>query len=114
MLLEDTTYYFIHKFSHHNPFVYKHIHKLHHESIINVSIAAEYTTSIDLIILSLTSYSIGPSLLGKNIHFLTFMIYVTMRTLEGFDSHCGYDFPWCPVRLLPLTSNINNLSFFLS
>ena len=30
-----------------------------------------------------------------------------MRIIEGFDAHCGYEFPVAPGRLLPLSSSAN-------
>jgi hypothetical protein len=29
-------------------------------------------------------------------------LYFTLRTVESIDSHCGYEFPWSPVKCLPL------------
>jgi 4-alpha-methyl-delta7-sterol-4alpha-methyl oxidase len=44
-------------------------------------------------------------------HLYTFILYITLRTVEGFDAHCGYELPWSPVRLLPLTSKNINILF---
>eukprot|EP00350_Pseudokeronopsis_sp_OXSARD2_P001614 CAMPEP_0170541912 /NCGR_PEP_ID=MMETSP0211-20121228/1514_1 /TAXON_ID=311385 /ORGANISM="Pseudokeronopsis sp., Strain OXSARD2" /LENGTH=244 /DNA_ID=CAMNT_0010844819 /DNA_START=213 /DNA_END=947 /DNA_ORIENTATION=+ len=103
MLLEDTYYYFGHRLLH-TKYLYPWAHKMHHQYVQNVGIAAEYIHPLDFVFLSLASISLGPVLLGQRMHFVTFLLYATIRTCEGFDAHCGYEFPWSPVRLLPLTN----------
>ncbi len=100
MLCEDAYYYVLHRIFHLRAF-YKY-HKLHHRYTINVSIAAEYTHPIDFLVVSLVSIAVGPLILGKSIHFYTWLLYFTLRTVESIDSHCGYEFPWSPVKCLPL------------
>lgn len=46
----------------------------------------------------------GPTVLGKNMHFYTVMVWYLVRQIEGADGHSGYDFPWSPFRLLPYTN----------
>lgn len=105
MLLEDTYYYFSHRIFHHR-LLYPSFHKLHHRYIKNVSIAGEYIHPLDFIVNNLGAISVGPVLLGNNLHFYTFIIYVLFRNGDGFSAHCGYDFPWVAYELFPLTSMI--------
>jgi sterol desaturase/sphingolipid hydroxylase (fatty acid hydroxylase superfamily) len=100
MLCEDAYYYVLHRIFHLRAF-YKY-HKLHHRYTINVSIAAEYTHPVDFLVVSLVSIAVGPLILGKSLHFYTWLLYFSLRTVESIDSHCGYEFPWSPVKCLPL------------
>lgn len=34
-------------------------------------------------------------------HYATFMIWLTIRSLESHDGHSGYEFPWSPFRMIP-------------
>lgn len=108
MLCEDTYYYFGHRLLHHK-LLYPWAHKTHHQYTMNVGIATEYIHPLDYVFLTLVSIGLGPSILGKQMHLYTFLMYNMLRTVEGFDAHCGYQFPWSPVRLLPLTSKIFSL-----
>ncbi len=57
---------------------------------MNVGIATEYIHPLDYIFLTLVSIGIGPIILGKHMHLYTFLLYIMLRTVEGFDAHCGY------------------------
>jgi methylsterol monooxygenase/4-alpha-methyl-delta7-sterol-4alpha-methyl oxidase len=45
--------------------------------------------------------SFGVLMLGKRMHFSTYMAWGVVRTINSLDGHCGYDFTWVPCRLLP-------------
>ena len=109
-MCEDAYYYFVHRLLHH-PKLYPYVHKLHHQYNLNVAIATEYIHPLDYAFLTFVSISIGPTLLGQKMHFYTFILYHLYRTVEGIDAHLGYEFPWSPVRIIPLVSK---LSFYSS
>jgi len=100
MICEDAYYYFAHRISHLRPF--NRFHKIHHRFNINVCIASDYLHPVDFFLISLPSVSLGPMILGKGMHFYTWLLYFAFRTIDGIESHCGYDFPWSPVKVLPL------------
>ena len=69
--------------------------------------------------------SVGYILLGKHVHFCTYLIWVIIRILETVDGHCGYEFSWSPYRLIPFSTsasyhdfhhshNVGNYSSFFS
>jgi sterol desaturase/sphingolipid hydroxylase (fatty acid hydroxylase superfamily) len=67
----------------------------------------------------------GGLLLGKGIHFVSFITWGLVRILETHDAHGGYEFSWSPFRLVPLSTsatyhyyhhshNIGNYSTFFT
>ncbi len=100
MICEDSYYYAAHRVAHWR--VFYRFHKVHHRFNINVSIASECIHPFDFIFVSLISVAVGPLILGKQLHFYTWLIYFSLRTIESVDSHCGYEFPWSLIKSLPL------------
>lgn len=98
ILLDDFLYYWMHR-AMHRPWLFRHVHAVHHRARTPYAIAgnylhwAEYVATISLVL-------IGPMLVGA--HVVTLWIWVIIRQLEAADGHFGYDLPWNPLRLLPL------------
>ena len=124
MIMEDMVFHFFHKLMHHR-LLYPHFHKFHQNFVNTVSISAERFYPVDFFFGVLIPGSFGPILLGNNIHFATYLIWVAFRTGKGVDGHCGYEFPWSMFRLIPFwasasyhdfhnSQNIGNYSSFLS
>lgn len=53
----------------------------------------------------------GPKLLGKQMHLITFWLWVFARVGESVDGHGGYEFSWSPYRILPLSGSANYHDF---
>jgi sterol desaturase/sphingolipid hydroxylase (fatty acid hydroxylase superfamily) len=124
MLCEDFSFHFIHKLLHH-PRIYSLIHKIHHSHIVTISIAVEYAHPIEFILGNLIPTTLGPLLLGRNLHIFTFAIWGKVRLTETLEDHSGYEFPWSPFRLIPFSAsaayhdfhhshNVGNYSSFFS
>lgn len=90
----DTHFYWLHRLFHAVPFLYKHLHKKHHEFTVNTSIAAEYTSIHEQVILNIPSAILGPMLFAS--HPITTGIFMALRMLESLEIHSGYHFPWAP------------------
>jgi len=104
MLCEDFFFYWAHR-TLHSPWLYPIVHKQHHEYNTPVSIAAEYVHPIESIIANMIPFSVGMHLLGSKVHYVTWMMWLIVRTFETTDGHCGYEFSWSPFRLLPLSGS---------
>jgi sterol desaturase/sphingolipid hydroxylase (fatty acid hydroxylase superfamily) len=104
MLCEDFFFHLSHRFLHWRV-IYPYIHKLHHTYQTTVGIAAEYSHPIEFILGAALPGSIGAMILGKHMHFCTFMVWVIIRVFETLDGHCGYEFSWSPYRLIPFSSS---------
>ena len=102
MLIEDFTFYWSHRLLH-NKIFYNKIHKQHHEYVQTVSCSALYAHPIEFILGNLLPSAIGPIILGRNMHFLTYIVYAAMVLHETHDGHSGYTFSWSPHRVIPFT-----------
>mmetsp|Transcript_18838 Transcript_18838/g.18815 ORF Transcript_18838/g.18815 Transcript_18838/m.18815 type:complete len:318 (+) Transcript_18838:31-984(+) len=109
MLVEDTTFYWLHRLLH-TPRFYGAIHKKHHEYINTIGIASEYAHPLEFAFGNLLPAAIGPLLLG-NCHIYTIYMWNVIRLLETTDGHSGYDFSWSAFRLLPLSGSANYHNF---
>ena len=110
ILFEDATFYWFHRLFH-IPFLYKHFHKQHHEYNISLGIGAEYTHPFEYIFITLIPVGGGSSLLGNKCHVITSLLWGIYKYVEAVDVHCGYDFPWSPYRILPLTTSADYHGF---
>jgi len=104
MLVEDFFFYLTHRMLHH-PRIYPHIHKMHHTHNTTVGIAAMYSHPIEFIISNMFPTSMGPLILGPNVHILSIFAWYIIRFGESLDGHSGYDFSWSPYRLIPFSGS---------
>jgi sterol desaturase/sphingolipid hydroxylase (fatty acid hydroxylase superfamily) len=124
MLCEDFMFHHTHKFLHWRR-IYPYIHKIHHTYITTVTIAAEYAHPIEYILGNAIPASLGGIILGKRMHYVTFLLWGVIRIGETVDGHSGYEFSWSPYRLIPFSTssiyhsfhhshNVGNYSSFFS
>lgn len=97
-LIEDFVFYWGHRLLH-TPWLYKHIHSVHHQHAAPFGIAAEYAHPLEVIFLGLATLT-GPAVVGP--HLLTLYIYLALRCVQTVECHSGYDFPWSLNRWFPL------------
>ena len=103
LICEDFSFYCTHRLLH-TKYLYSKIHKLHHKYRHTVGIASEFAHPIEFVFGNiLTTYS-GVLILGRRTHFFTDCVWTFIRIAETTDGHCGYNFPWSPYRLLPLSA----------
>jgi sterol desaturase/sphingolipid hydroxylase (fatty acid hydroxylase superfamily) len=124
MICEDFGFHFSHRFLHWRA-IYPYIHKIHHQHITTVGIAAWYSHPIEFLLGAALPGNLGGLILGKNMHFCTMLLWSMVRTFETLDGHCGYEFSWSPYRLIPFSTsasyhdfhhshNVGNYSSFFS
>lgn len=104
LLIEDFSFYWQHR-ALHTPFLYKHIHKLHHQYKDPDAWAVEYAHVLEYAVTNASSVFLGPLLLRS--HMKTLWIWLVVRLLEGIDGHCGYDFWFSPFRYFPFRPGAN-------
>lgn len=97
-LIEDFVFYWGHR-ALHTPWLYKHVHSIHHEHAAPFGIAAEYAHPLEIMFLGLATL-VGPMLIGP--HLLTLYTYLALRCIQTVECHSGYDFPWSLNRWFPL------------
>ena len=102
MFCEDICFYHSHRFLH-KPWIYPHIHKIHHEFYDTICISSEYAHPVEFLIGNLIPLGMGASLFCGHAHLFTFLMFITLRLLETSESHGGYDFPWALTRIFPFS-----------
>ena len=103
-LIEDTSFYWNHR-ALHTKWLYKYVHKMHHEFKQPNCWAVEYTHILEYSITNSAGVFLGTLLLKS--HVITFWIWLAIRVLEGIDGHCGYDFWFSPFRYFPFRPGAN-------
>ncbi|KAF1987044.1 hypothetical protein K402DRAFT_393195 [Aulographum hederae CBS 113979] len=102
-VLEDTWHYFSHRLMHEVPFLYKNIHKIHHQYSAPFGLAAEYASPIEVMLLGFGT--VGCPILwcavSGDLHILTMYVWIVLRLFQAIDAHSGYEFPWSLHHFLP-------------
>lgn len=97
MMVLDTWQYFMHRFMHHNKFLYRHIHSQHHRLVVPYAFGALYNHPLEGLILDTVggalSFLVSGMSPGASIFFFSF------ATLKTIDDHCGL---WLPGNLFHL------------
>jgi sterol desaturase/sphingolipid hydroxylase (fatty acid hydroxylase superfamily) len=103
-VVEDTMFYWCHR-TLHNPRIFKYVHKIHHEYHHPIALASEHAHPIEFFVGNLVPVIAGPMLLKS--HCFTIWCWILVRIFVSIDEHCGYTFPWSPVRLLPWGATVD-------
>ena len=90
LIVSDTLFYWIHRFSHTNKHLWKY-HKKHHEFQYPSGITAIYAHPIDFILTNLLPFLCGPALFGYSLHTLIF--WLTLVIFNAVISHSSLNFP---------------------
>jgi sterol desaturase/sphingolipid hydroxylase (fatty acid hydroxylase superfamily) len=88
LYIEDFAHYVLHRFMH-IPYMYKLIHKKHHEFQISFALAGNYAHPIETALLSIATFS--PIVLIPNMHLFTFYLWITLRWADAAFEHSGYN-----------------------
>jgi len=76
---------------------------MHHEYKQSCCISSEYAHPVEYVLGNILPTNLGAILLGKRMHFISYLVSLVMMVHETHDGHCGYEFSWSPHRLLPLS-----------
>lgn len=109
MVIEDMMFYWSHRTLHTVPWLYTHVHKVHHQYTHPVTQASEHAHPLEFIFGNLVPV-IVPAILLK-MHLFTAAFWVGLRIFVSAEEHCGYAFPWSPVRLLPFQASVEGHDF---
>ncbi|CAO2647807.1 Nn.00g087290.m01.CDS01 [Neocucurbitaria sp. VM-36] len=102
-VMEDAWHYWTHRLMHASPFLYKNIHKIHHQYSAPFGLAAEYASPIEVMVLGFGTVGV-PIMwcaITKDLHILTMYTWIVFRLFQAIDAHSGYEFPWSLHHFLP-------------
>lgn len=94
MLVLDTWQYFMHRYMHHNKFLYRHIHSQHHRLVVPYSFGALYNHPVEGLLLDTIGGALSFLLSGMSPRMSIF--FFSFATIKTVDDHCGL---WLPGNL---------------
>lgn len=95
IFLEDFFFYWNHRLMH-LPFLYKRVHKIHHEFKNTIHIASVYTHWLEFILGNFVPMMASLIMLGDKMHVTTLTGYILIRVIGTYAGHSGFEFPWMP------------------
>ena len=106
--VEDVLFYLGHR-ALHTPFLYRHVHFVHHEWHVTTTLTAEHAHVVEFLISNMGPAIAGPLLF--QVHAVVLWIFVCARVCVSFEEHCGFAFPWSPMRLLPFGATVEGHTY---
>ncbi|PSR88345.1 Sphinganine C4-monooxygenase [Actinidia chinensis var. chinensis] len=97
MLVLDTWQYFMHRYMHHNKFLYRHIHSQHHRLVVPYAFGALYNHPLEGLLLDTIGGALSFLLSGMSPRISIF--FFSFATIKTVDDHCGQ---WLPGNLFHL------------
>ena len=94
MLVLDTWQYFMHRYMHHNKFLYRHIHSQHHRLVVLYAFGALYNHPLEGMLLDTIGGALSFLLSGMSPR--TSIFFFSFATIKTVDDHCGL---WLPGNL---------------
>ncbi|CAK9183758.1 unnamed protein product [Ilex paraguariensis] len=94
MVVLDTWQYFMHRYMHHNKFLYRHIHSQHHKLVVPYAFGALYNHPLEGLLLDTIGGALSFLLSGMSPRASIF--FFSFATIKTVDDHCGL---WLPGNL---------------
>ncbi|RWR84027.1 Fatty acid hydroxylase [Cinnamomum micranthum f. kanehirae] len=103
MFVLDTWQYFMHRYMHHNKFLYRHIHSQHHRLVVPYAFGALYNHPLEGLLLDTIGGALSFLLSGMSPRASIF--FFSFATIKTVDDHCGL---WLPGNLFHMLFNNNS------
>ncbi|XP_073131262.1 sphinganine C4-monooxygenase 1-like [Henckelia pumila] len=103
MVVLDTWQYFMHRYMHHNKFLYRHIHSYHHRLVVPYGFGAFYNHPFEGLLMDTIGGVLAFLVSGMSPRASIF--FFSFATLKTVDDHCGL---WIPGNLFQLLFSNNS------
>lgn len=94
-ILTDVVFYTTHRICHEVPFMYRHVHKVHHVFVETYGVCASACHPVEQILVNLNTVITPVVLLGLPYHWMTIWLCITVANTIG--SHSGYSWGGKPI-----------------
>jgi len=90
VVVEEICFYHFHRLCHEVPFLYKHIHKTHHEWKAPIAASGRYSHVLEDLFVNLLPVMLGPWIC--NSHQSLVIVWVIIAQISTMLTHSGYSF----------------------
>ncbi|KAL8157249.1 hypothetical protein AgCh_002089 [Apium graveolens] len=97
MVVLDTWQYFMHRYMHHNKFLYRHVHSQHHRLVVPYAFGALYNHPLEGLILDTIGGALSFLISGMSPRASIF--FFSFATIKTVDDHCGLWLPGNPFHI---------------
>jgi sterol desaturase/sphingolipid hydroxylase (fatty acid hydroxylase superfamily) len=98
VLCTEVWFYSVHRLLHTTPFLYKHVHCVHHQYKAPSCLESVYVHPIEFVLNSFAVMVVGPAVSGAPM--LVVYIWIGLVTFLQVHDHSGYWFPFLPRVLM--------------
>ncbi|XP_022775903.1 sphinganine C4-monooxygenase 1-like [Durio zibethinus] len=103
MLVLDTWQYFMHRYFHHNKFLYRRFHSHHHKLVVPYAFGAIYNHPLEAFVFDIIGGTLSYILSGMSPR--TSIFFFSFATIKSVDDHCGL---WLPGNFFHFFFNNNS------
>ncbi|KAI4194292.1 MAG: hypothetical protein LQ348_002677 [Seirophora lacunosa] len=98
LIVVDTWIYFTHRLCHVNRTLYRLVHAQHHRLYVSYAYGAVYAHWLETLFLDILSFVLAGEI--ARLSPRQSMLFASAATVKTISDHCGYIFPWDPLRFL--------------
>lgn len=92
VVANEIFFFYGHWLFHASKFLYKNVHKVHHEFKSPCALAAIYCHPFELVVADFVPLAAGIILFNNNLYYAA--VFTTMAVLGTQTHHCGFRWPW--------------------
>lgn len=94
IVTNEVLFYYGHRLFHESKWLYKNVHKIHHEHTAPIGLVASYCHPFEMLVSNILPLTSAGVIFGS--HLYTLLIWTVFAVFGTQYHHCGYKMPWSP------------------